>query len=459
MFDTLLELKLADEFFAIDSDKANQILRIPPITPIPLSASFLKGVAVLNGRVISVVDFKEMLGIGEVDINNEKSRLITITVDNDEVGILVDEVIDAIEFKKENYEENTSDDKVCIGFYKTDEHLIQIIDPLKIINKDSIESFTQIEVEKLKDNDNETKKSNDETKRLLFFKCNNEFYAVDIEVVSELIFVPNTITYIPGSDRADLGAITLRDEVINVFDFNRLFGFSMQEITQKSRLLILKNENKKIALLVEEVDEIKDISLSDIEKLHINDEKIESLYKGEKHIVSIISSMFLRNLIDEQSITENDEVINEGRSEDMRELCVFRIDSEEFAFDIEKVQEIIAYQEITPLPQSGSFIEGVINLRGSVIVVVNLPNKLSFDFSVTDKTKIIVCNIEDEKVGFLVDEVNDIMFIEDRYVSVSKNANSLVKSTVSLDDGKRVILELKVDKLVDIEEIKSIDKE
>ena len=111
------------------------------------------------------------------------------------------------------------------------------------------------------------------------------------------------------------------------------------------------------------------------------------------------------------------------------------------------------------MPQSGSFIEGVINLRGSVIVVVNLPNKLSFDFSVTDKTKIIVCNIEDEKVGFLVDEVNDIMFIEDRYVSVSKNANSLVKSTISLNEGKRVILELKLEKLVDLEEIKNIDKE
>ena len=459
MFDTILEIKLGDEFFGIDSDKANQILRVPPITPIPLSASFLKGVVVLNGKVVSVVDLKEILGIGEVDVTHEKSRLVTITIDNEEVGVLVDEVVEASEFIKENYEENTSEDKVCIGFYKTDDRLIQIIDPLKIINKDLIESFRQMEVEKLKDENDINTLADDKTKRLLFFKCNNEYFAIDIEIVSELIFVPNTITYIPGSDSADLGAITLRDEVINVFDFNVLFGFSMQEISAKSRLLILKNENKKIALLVEEVDEIKDISLSDIEKLQINDEKIESLYKGEKQIVSIISSIFLRNLINEQSITENDEVINEGRSEDMRELCVFRIDSEEFAFDIEKVQEIIAYQEITPLPQSGSFIEGVINLRGSVIVVVNLPNKLSFDFSVTDKTKIIVCNIEDEKVGFLVDEVNDIMFIEDRYVSVSKNANSLVKSTISLDDGKRVILELKVEKLVDIEEIKSIDKE
>jgi purine-binding chemotaxis protein CheW len=459
MFETILEIKLGDEFFGIDSDKANQILRVPPITPIPLSASFLKGVAVLNGRVVSIMDLKEILGIGEVDINNEKSRLITITIDNEEVGVLVDEVIDAIEFTDENYEENTSDDKLCIGFYRDDENLIQIIKPQSIITRELILTFKPLEVEKLKDENDINTLVDNESKRFLFFKSNNEFYAVDIEVVSELIFVPNTITYIPGSSSADLGAITLRDEVINVFDFNVLFGFGKQKITQKSRLLILKNKNKKIALLVEEVDEIKDISLSDLEKLQMNDEKIESLYKGEEHIVSIISNMFLKNLIDEQSITENDEVINEGRSEDMRELCVFRIEKEEFAFDIEKVQEIIAYQEITPLPQSGEYIEGIINLRGSVIVVVNLPKKLSFKLNISDKTKIVVCSIEDEKVGFLVDEVNDIMFIEDRYVSVSKNANSLVKSTISLDDGKRVILELKVEKLVDIEEIKSIDKE
>ena len=121
MFDTILEIKLGDEFFGIDSDKANQILRVPPITPIPLSASFLKGVVVLNGKVVSVVDLKEILGIGEVDVTHEKSRLVTITIDNEEVGVLVDEVVEASEFIKENYEENTSEDKVCIGFYKTDD--------------------------------------------------------------------------------------------------------------------------------------------------------------------------------------------------------------------------------------------------------------------------------------------------------------------------------------------------
>ena len=143
----------------------------------------------------------------------------------------------------------------------------------------------------------------------------------------------------------------------------------------------------------------------------------------------------------------------------MRELAVFAIGKEEFAFDIESVQEIITYQEVTPLPESSEYIDGVINLRGSIIPVVNLPKKLDFDAQLTDKSKIVVCSIEDEKVGFLVDDVNDIMFIEDKFVSISKNTEALVKSTISLDDGDRVILELRLNKIISLEDLQNIKED
>ena len=143
----------------------------------------------------------------------------------------------------------------------------------------------------------------------------------------------------------------------------------------------------------------------------------------------------------------------------MRELAVFAIGNEEFAFDIEQVQEIITYQEVTPLPDSNEYIEGVINLRGSIIPVVNLPKKLNFQAEITEKSKIIVCILDNEKVGFLVDDVNDIMFMEDRFVSISKKADALIKSTISLDDGKRVILELRIEQIISKDELLNIQKE
>ena len=284
---------------------------------------------------------------------------------------------------------------------------------------------------------------------------------MDIELVAELIFVPKEITPIAGSGGSNLGAITLREEVIDVFDFNLLFGFEAVDTEDdEARLLIFRNEEKKLALCTEMVEEIKDVDISRIEPLQnsLGNEKIESLYKDKNSIVSVVSAKYFKELIDEYSVSQTKDSIvdDEDGSSDMRELAVFAIGKEEFAFDIEGVQEIITYQEVTPLPESDEYIDGVINLRGAIIPVVNLPKKLGFESDITEKSKIVVCITEGEKVGFLVDDVNDIMFVEDKYLSVSKNAESLTKSTISLDDGKRVILELRLQKIISVEDLQSM---
>ncbi len=464
--DTILQIKLGDEFFGIDSDNSNQILRVPVITSIPLANRWLKGIIVLNGKIVPVLDLKDVLGIGSVDVSKQESRVVTINFNGDEVAILVDEVIDAFAFEESNFEEMISEDSFTIGFYKQNDVLIQLIEPKNVINDEMIENFSPVEVERLCDEEKDAENRADtDTKRYLFFKSKDEFFAVDIELVAELIFVPNEITPIVGGDRSNLGAITLREEVIDVFDFNLLFGFENVDLkNDNSRILILKDENKKIALCIEYVEEIKDILVNDIESLSnsIGEEKIESLYKDNKNIVSIVSNLYLRNLIDKfcVAITKENKIQKEEKEGgNMRELVVFAIDKEEFAFDIESVQEIISYQEVTSLPDSDEYIEGVINLRGVIIPVVNLPKKLDFNLKIEDKSKIAVCMIEKEKVGFLVDDVNDIMFIEDKFVALSKKSDSLVKSTISLDGGKRVILELRLEKIISVEDLLSIKEQ
>jgi len=463
--DTILQIRLGDEYFGIDSDDSNQILRVPIITSIPLANNSLSGIVVLNGKIVPVLDLKKVLGIGSVDAKKDASRIITLNVDGEDIAILVDEVVDALNMDESNYDENTSEDNFIIGFYKQKDDLIQIIEPKSIIKDDMIEGFEPIEVEKISDDIEDVTSKSMDTDRYLFFASKQEFFAVDIELVAELIFVPDDITPIAGTQNSNLGAITLRDEVIDVFDFNLVFGFEAVDLkSDDARLLILRDENKKLALCVENIQEIKDIDLSKIEALSgsMGDNKIQSLYKDDKNIISIVSSTYFRGLIDEFSVTTQTQTFSQEQkngSSNMRELAVFAIEKEEFAFDIESVQEIITYQEVTPLPESDEYIDGVINLRGSIIPVVNLPKKLNFEANLTDKSKIVVCIIDDEKVGFLVDDVNDIMFIEDRFVSSSKKSESLIKSTISLDGGERVILELRLKQIISIDDLQDIKKE
>ncbi|MEE9443045.1 MAG: chemotaxis protein CheW [candidate division Zixibacteria bacterium] len=92
------------------------------------------------------------------------------------------------------------------------------------------------------------------------------------------------------------------------------------------------------------------------------------------------------------------------------QLVSFRLGDEEFAVDILKVQEINRMVEITRLPDAPHYCEGVINLRGTVIPVLNLRKKFDMDGKEWDKnTRIIVCVVEGSVVGMVVDAVEEVL--------------------------------------------------
>lgn len=94
----------------------------------------------------------------------------------------------------------------------------------------------------------------------------------------------------------------------------------------------------------------------------------------------------------------------------MRSLIAFKIDAEEFAVDIADVQEIDRYVEVTRIPNSSPHIQGVMNLRGKIIPVVDLRLMLGFQSRAADRqTRVIVIEIGGVVAGFLVDSVSEVV--------------------------------------------------
>ena len=92
------------------------------------------------------------------------------------------------------------------------------------------------------------------------------------------------------------------------------------------------------------------------------------------------------------------------------QLVGFRLADEEYGFEIMKVREIILVGSITRIPQSSPYVRGVINLRGLVIPIVDL--RLRFGMSAQpdgDATRIIVTSCNGQTIGFVVDEVNEVL--------------------------------------------------
>jgi purine-binding chemotaxis protein CheW len=105
-----------------------------------------------------------------------------------------------------------------------------------------------------------------------------------------------------------------------------------------------------------------------------------------------------------------DQTIEPASGGDERQLVIFQMGAELYGVDISRVHEIIRLQAITRVPRAPSFVEGVINLRGKVIPVVDLRRR--FGLPMADHTRasrIVVVEVGDQVVGIIVDGVSEVL--------------------------------------------------
>ena len=88
----------------------------------------------------------------------------------------------------------------------------------------------------------------------------------------------------------------------------------------------------------------------------------------------------------------------------------FMVGKESFGVDIGRVQEIVTVPEITKVPDTPDFLEGIINLRGKIVSVVDLRKRLKFNGSEkSKKNRILVTEMDGRVVGLIVDEVSEVL--------------------------------------------------
>lgn len=144
--------------------------------------------------------------------------------------------------------------------------------------------------------------------------------------------------------------------------------------------------------------------------------------------------------------------VSEALVASAREYLTFRLDQEEYGIDILKVQEIRGYESPTRIANAPNFIKGVVNLRGTIIPIVDM--RLKFNCTKAEYnsfTVVIILSLRNRIVGIVVDSVSDVMVLPPESLKAAPDVESSIGSDSVLGLGSlgdRMLILLDIERLM-----------
>ena len=306
---------------------------------------------------------------------------------------------------------------------------------------------------------------NSDELQLVSFDVAGQEYAIAIEDVQEIVQVPEQIIHVPHSESHVLGVMTLRNRLLPLVSLRRMFDLPPQDADERSRIVVVSLGSASVGIVMDNVNEVLRVSKSVVDAmpaLLARDGDLADIaeicrLEDGKRLVSIISAQHLFNHSSvKEALTNVDNLeddnpnaigadIDDENSDDDEQVVVFRLDREEYGVPIDSVQEIVRVpDELTHVPKAPAFVEGVINLRGAVLPVIDLRRRLGLaSVERSEGQRVMVFLIQGARTGFIVDSVAEVLKIHKSAIEpapkLSSEQSTLLSRMANLEKQKRMV--------------------
>lgn len=149
--------------------------------------------------------------------------------------------------------------------------------------------------------------------------------------------------------------------------------------------------------------------------------------------------------------------------EEISKVIVFQLKNQQYGVDIQQIRSIERLQNITTIPNTSDFIKGVINLRGEVIAIIDLRERLNIDqVDITDNTRVLIVSVDQVQIGLIVDSATDVLDIDPTSIDPSPEIVgdidvTFVKGVAKLENKLLILLDLaRVLNFNELEEVKEV---
>jgi purine-binding chemotaxis protein CheW len=489
---------VAGELFAVPMAPVQEIIRVPEVAQLPLAPRTLDGLANLRGRVLPIINLRRLFGCDERE-NDDATRALVINL-GQPLGFVVDRVASVVTIEPGEIEAADSIQSIVAADYLTGvikrarpdggHDMLLSIDFARLIegqfshvggagvatDRASLAATTAGSAANSASADGEDGASSDEL-RLVSFSVAEQEYALDIAEVQEIVQLPEHVNELPNTPAHVLGVMSLRQRLLPLVSLRTLFGLPRLPYAEQHRIVVTALPGGlSVGLVTDSVKEVLSVPRSQAEAMPgmlAADQQLDEFSSicrldGGKRLVSIIATDKLLRMpaienaldaarsagtgatqdkaMDHRDAARDSERDDEITTDDDTQVVVFRLGAEEFGVPIMSVQEIVRVPEtLTRVPRTPAFVEGVINLRGTVLPVIDQRSRLGLPgIERNDRQRIMVYLLGGMRTGFIVDSVAEVLRIpRGRIVAaptMSQEQSRLISRVANLEGDKRMVM-------------------
>jgi purine-binding chemotaxis protein CheW len=468
-----LTFRLAGNLYALPAEYVLEVIHIPAVARVPHGPPSLLGIANLRGTVLPLVGLRELLGLATASAAEAATKAIVLDT-GAPLALAVESVEGLVAIAEDRIEVRESElsaehGEALSGAFRSESHgaVVKILDikkPLGTAFSQQARARRQSRGGKGGAEDTQRSARVDAAAAMLVtFEVAGQEFALDLEAVQEILPAPAVVMAVPRAEALILGVTTVRDRLLPLLSLRGLLGFPPANGSDgREKVVVMKINGAQVGLVADRARAILAAPPSAIDAVPPvlaaragGEARLKAIYRGEggRRLVSILmpEQLFREDVMrrlshdaqNQSAPTASGDAPNAEQT-----FLVFRLGEDEFGLPIEAVDEVGEVPaKITRLPKTPKFLEGVVNLRGDVLPVVD--QRRRFDMpasSQTDRRRLVVVRTELHRAGLIVDSVTDVLRVARGAVeappALTDEIARLVRGVLNLEQSQRIVLVL-----------------
>lgn len=469
-----LTFRLASTLYALPAESVSEVIHVPAAARVPQSPAALLGLANLRGTVLPLVGLRELLGLADT-AGAAASKAIVLDAGTplalavESVESLVGVAADRIEVREA--ELSARQGELLRGTFQSeaDAEVAKILDIEGLLAA----AFAQRGRQQRQPRASTAAAGHAQAQEtdagpaamLVTFDVADQEFALELESVQEILPAPATLVAVPRAEALVLGVTSLRDRLLPLLSLRGLLGFAPKAVADgREKVVVMRVGGAQVGLVVDRARAILAARPSAVDPIPSvlaartgGEARIKAIYRGEqgRRLVSILmpEQLFREDVMRRLIQSSQNEKAPAARGDSLHaselQFLVFRLGKDEFGLPIESVDEVGEVPaQITKLPKTPKFLEGVVNLRGDVLPVID--QRRRFDMPVSsesaDRRRLVVVRSERHRAGLIVDGVSDVLRVAAGSVEpppeLTEQIARLVHGVINLEQSQRMVLVL-----------------